>query len=295
MVLPSDRQQHQKKGREKAMQGWDARHTYSGGLQVHFEAFARAPGSVRAVSCLGPGDLMVTPQFHNLKLTKHQMQYDRALRSDKMVVICAGPPGTGKTMLAVREGLRRLFSGRIDTLMFSRPATPHGKDLGFLPGSINDKIFPYIRPMFDLVDKLLGEKGAAERLQQNHKIRTISLELEAQGANFERCFCILDEAQHASWEQLRLLTTRPSDDNCKIVLCGDPTQVNDTRSAGSNGLHRLLKFVAGHPHSCCEAVEMGNGDIKRSKGAKQMQIVFQQAEKAELKRRQQRKQSQNRR
>ena len=60
MVLPSDRQQQQKKGREKAMQGGDARHTYSGGLQVHFDAFARAPGSVRAVSCLGPGDLMVT-------------------------------------------------------------------------------------------------------------------------------------------------------------------------------------------------------------------------------------------
>ncbi len=110
-----------------------------------------------------------------------QRRYDKAMRDEsKSQVVCVGPAGTGKTMLAVREGLRRLLLGIVHKMIFVRPAKSAGENLGHLPGDLNSKIQPYMRSMKQYVDQILGT-GSAKQLEDAGKIEGISLEVEMQG------------------------------------------------------------------------------------------------------------------
>jgi phosphate starvation-inducible PhoH-like protein len=154
--------------------------------------------------------------------TPRQIQYlEQIQRHD--ITFAIGPAGTGKTYLAVACAVDALERDRVKRLVLVRPAVEAGERLGFLPGSFNDKVDPYMRPLYDAMDKLLGRYSAKrELINKAVEIAPLAYML---GRTFDDSVCVLDEAQNANYMQLRLFLTRFGT-NTKVIITGDPPQCN---------------------------------------------------------------------
>jgi phosphate starvation-inducible PhoH-like protein len=150
---------------------------------------------------------------------------------DSTITIVSGPPGSGKTKLSVVSGLREFIMGRYDKMIFTRPCVEaNNENLGFLPGDLNEKIHPYMYPIFDFLSDYMTDKQI-EGFVKTEKIKTFPLAF-MRGCTFRNSFVLLDEAQNTNPEQIRMFLTRIGE-NCKIVITGDPYQ---TDIRGKNGL-----------------------------------------------------------
>ena len=150
---------------------------------------------------------------------------------ENLVTIAAGPPGCGKTMLAVVSGLREFIMGKYDKMIFTRPCVEaNGENLGFLPGDLNEKIHPYMYPIFDFLSDYLTPKQIEGYIKEE-TIMTLPLAFQ-RGITFRNSFVLLDEGQNTTPEQIRMFLTRIGE-NCKVVITGDPLQT-DIKS--KNGL-----------------------------------------------------------
>jgi len=150
---------------------------------------------------------------------------------ENLVTIAAGPPGCGKTMIAVVSGLREFVMGKYKKMIFTRPCVEaNGENLGFLPGDLNEKIHPYMYPIFDFLSDYLTPKQIEGHIKEE-KIMTLPLAF-MRGYTFRNSFVILDEGQNTTPEQIRMFLTRIGE-NCKVVITGDPLQ---TDIKGKNGL-----------------------------------------------------------
>ena len=150
---------------------------------------------------------------------------------ENLVTIVAGPAGTGKIMLAVVSCLREFIMGKYDRMIFTRPCVEaNGENLGFLPGDLNEKIHPYMYPIFDFLSDYLAPKQI-EGYIKAETIATLPLAF-MRGVTFRNAFVLLDEAQNTTPEQIRMFLTRIGE-NCKVVITGDPLQ---TDIPSKNGL-----------------------------------------------------------
>lgn len=142
------------------------------------------------------------------------------------LVFAIGPAGVGKTALAINYAAGLLIDGRVDKLILSRPAVCADEDMGYLPGELEDKMAPYLIPLYDELAKTLGGGRRAELVIQKWKYEK-KLEIAPlafmRGRTFERAAIVLDEMQNATVSQLHMATTRLGDGSCMIVL-GDPDQ-----------------------------------------------------------------------
>jgi phosphate starvation-inducible protein PhoH and related proteins len=162
--------------------------------------------------------------------SEHQKELLKSIK-DNIVTIVAGPPGSGKTMLSVVSGLREFTMGKYSKLIFTRPCVEaNGENLGFLPGDLNEKIHPYMYPIFDFLADYLTTKQI-EGLIKSESIITLPLAFQ-RGCTFKNSFVILDEAQNTNIGQIRMFLTRIGE-NCKVVITGDPEQ-SDVKN--TNGL-----------------------------------------------------------
>jgi len=151
--------------------------------------------------------------------------------NENLVTIVAGPPGSGKTMLAVVSGLREFIMGKYKKMIFTRPCVEAvGENLGFLPGDLHEKIRPYMYPIFDFLSDYLSPKQI-ETYLKSEDILTLPLAFQ-RGMTFRNSFVLLDEAQNTRPEQIRMFLTRIGA-NCKVVITGDP---NQSDIHGLNGL-----------------------------------------------------------
>ena len=175
--------------------------------------------------------------------TPGQQRYLDDLESHQ-ITFGIGPAGTGKTYLAMAQAVEALLSGAVRRLILTRPAVEAGENLGYLPGSLTDKIDPYLRPLYDALQDLL-EEGALRRLMEAGAIEVAPLAY-MRGRTLNDAFIILDEAQNTTTAQMKMLLTRLGHGS-KLAVTGDVTQVDLGRGQRSGLTHaeEVLKNVEG--------------------------------------------------
>jgi phosphate starvation-inducible PhoH-like protein len=175
--------------------------------------------------------------------TPGQRRYVEAIQRDSLV-FGIGPAGTGKTYLAVLMAIRALKRGEVTRIVLSRPAVEAGEKLGYLPGDLQAKVNPYLRPLYDALNDLLGFETVKKYLERE-VIEIVPLAY-MRGRTLNRSFIILDEAQNTTRAQMKMFLTRMGE-GAKVVVTGDVTQV-DLPPKTKSGLlqaQTLLAKVAG--------------------------------------------------
>ncbi len=139
------------------------------------------------------------------------------------LVVAAGPAGTGKTYLAIAKAVEALEDGKASRIMLSRPAVEAGENLGFLPGGLEDKLAPYLRPLYDALSDRLGNKRLKAYLAEG--IIEIAPIAYMRGRTLNNAFIVIDEAQNCTYGQLKMLLTRLGWQST-MVMTGDPDQTD---------------------------------------------------------------------
>lgn len=175
--------------------------------------------------------------------TLGQKRYIDAIKNNT-IVIGVGPAGTGKTYLAVAMAVKAFRAHEINKIILTRPAVEAGEKLGFLPGDLQNKVDPYLRPLYDALFEMLGAE-AFTRQQEKGCIEVAPLAY-MRGRTLDDSFIILDEAQNTTPEQMKMFLTRLGF-NSKIVITGDITQIDlpDSRRSGLIEAVKILKNIEG--------------------------------------------------
>ena len=187
--------------------------------------------------------------------TAGQKRYVDAIRNN-VITFGLGPAGTGKSWLAVAMAVQALQSKQVQRIILTRPAVEAGERLGFLPGDLMAKIDPYLRPLYDALYDMVEPEGA-QKMQERQAVEVAPLAF-MRGRTLNNSFIILDEAQNATPEQMKMFLTRIGFGS-KVVVTGDTTQIDvpDGRR-GVLGLERVLQGIDG-----LEFVHLGAGDVVR--------------------------------
>lgn len=169
-----------------------------------------------------------------------QKRYVRAIKENTLV-FAIGPAGTGKTYLAMAMAVVALKNKEIERIILTRPAVEAGENLGFLPGDLQNKVDPYLRPLYDALYEFLGGEGFA-RLSERGVIEVAPLAY-MRGRTLSDAFIVLDEAQNCTEEQMKMFLTRFGE-NSKIVVTGDITQI-DLPKEKKSGLKQCIAVLEG--------------------------------------------------
>lgn len=200
-------------------------------------------GEESTVYQLADNDIIcVTTQGKPIKpKTIGQKKYIEAVEKNT-VVFGVGPAGTGKTYLAVAEAVRAFKAKEVTRIILTRPAVEAGEKLGFLPGDLQQKVDPYLRPLYDALFDMFGAENFA-RLHERGSIEVAPLAY-MRGRTLDDSFIILDEAQNTTKEQMKMFLTRLGF-NSKMIITGDVTQIDlpDGKPSGLIDAMRVLKNV----------------------------------------------------
>lgn len=199
-------------------------------------------------------------------MNETQQQYISALNSHSQIIV-TGFSGTGKTFIAASHAANLYANRRIDRIIITRPNIAVGKDLGYLPGTLEEKYTPWIMPVLDVLEQQLG-KNVVETGMKAGNIQMVPLSV-MRGRSFNRAFIIVDEAQNLTIHEMKMLLTRVGKE-CTIVINGDIKQSDIKEQSGlSKILHLSKKYNMNIP-----TIEFGVEDIVRSDICKQWIIAF---------------------
>ncbi len=174
--------------------------------------------------------------------TDAQKTYVRSLFANELA-FGIGPAGTGKTYLAVAVGVNMFINGMVDKIILSRPAVEAGEKLGFLPGAMEDKVDPYMQPLYDALNDFLPGKQLAKLREE--KVIEIAPLAFMRGRTLANAFVVLDEAQNATTMQMKMFLTRLGEGS-RMVITGDRTQIDLPRGVPS-GLQDAERLLSGIP------------------------------------------------
>ncbi len=174
--------------------------------------------------------------------SRRQLEYVRAIRKNDLI-FGIGPAGTGKTYLAMALAVSSFLKGECSRIILTRPARESGENLGFLPGSLEDKINPYLRPLYDALYDMLSVDEASALIDRG--VIEVAPLAFMRGRTLSNAFIILDEAQNTTSEQMLMFLTRMGF-NSKVVVTGDPTQA-DLKPNEHSGLVQAMNTLDGIP------------------------------------------------
>jgi phosphate starvation-inducible PhoH-like protein len=208
-------------------------------------------------------------RVHLLPRNKHQEAYLFKLHDDsKNILFAIGPAGTGKTLLAVQMGIKLYQEGKIDKIIVTRPAVSVDEDLGFLPGTLNEKMAPWTRPIFDVLGEYYLAKDIENMLLEG--VIEISPLAYMRGRTFKNAYVIADEMQNATQNQMKMLLTRLGE-NSKMVVTGDLNQADRLKD---NGLVDFIDKIKGHRLDHIDAVFFDSHDIERHEAVKEVLDIY---------------------
>lgn len=208
--------------------------------------------------------------------TLGQKKYVDAIKRSS-IVFGVGPAGTGKTYLAVALAVYALKNKEIDKIILTRPAVEAGEKLGFLPGDMNEKVDPYLRPLFDALQEMMGQDAYLRHIKRG------SIEIAPlaymRGRTLSNSFIILDEAQNTTKEQMKMFLTRMGE-NSRIVVTGDVTQIDLPKNVKSGMIDAIevLDGVEG-----IEIVKLTAKDVVRHELVTRIIQAYEKAESARAK------------
>lgn len=240
----------------------------------------RAKGGGGSVSGGGvPGERGMTPLY--LPKTENQKRFVSALDSvDNKLVVVLGPAGTGKTLFACLKAIRDLKAGVINRIVITRPVVTVEEDIGFLPGSMRNKMDPWMRPIFDIFLEFYSQRDIDSMVQSG--VIEISPLAFMRGRTFKRCFILADEMQNSSPNQMLMLMTRIGDGS-RMVVGGDLNQSDrDSVVGGSGASNGLAEFVLRYRRFCLNdgdtlgisVCEMSSADVERSPVVSKILDIF---------------------
>ena len=186
----------------------------------------------------------------------------------KDIVFGIGPAGTGKTLIAVQVAVKLFKEGVVDKIIVTRPAVSVDEDLGFLPGTLEQKMAPWTRPIFDVLREYFNAREISGMIDEG--IIEISPLAYMRGRTFKRAFILADEMQNATQSQMKMLLTRIGIGS-KMAVTGDLAQAD---RVNDNGLLKFVGFLDDKQLSRLDIVRFAKGDIERHEAVREVLEVY---------------------
>jgi phosphate starvation-inducible PhoH-like protein len=204
----------------------------------------------------------------------HQNEYVNALKHRaKKIVVVSGPAGTGKTLFATEYGVKHFLMGDYDRLVFTRPSVSVDEDLGYLPGSLEEKMAPWIRPIYDILYRFIPP-SEVQQLVDNKYIEISPLGY-MRGRTFKNAWIVADEMQNSTISQMKMLLTRLGEGS-RLVATGDLEQHD--RTGEINGLEDFLNRFRGRRSSSISSFEFNKDDIQREQVVREVLDIYSAAD-----------------
>ena len=208
-------------------------------------------------------------KFHKPK-NDSQTRYSQLLRNKaKKIVVANGPAGTGKTLFATEYGIRNFFTHQYEKIVFTRPSVSVDEDLGYLPGTLEEKMAPWVRPIYDILYRFLSSKEVTYLMEE--KIIEIAPLGYMRGRTFEKTWIVADEMQNSTVSQMKMLLTRLGE-NSRLIVTGDLDQHD--KETELNGLEDFLRRFHGKRSSSISSFEFEREDIQREEVVKEVLEIY---------------------
>lgn len=188
--------------------------------------------------------------------------------TNKDIVFGIGPAGTGKTLLAVQVAVKLFKQGEIDKIIVTRPAVSVDEELGFLPGTLEQKMAPWTRPIFDVLRDYFNAREIEGMITEG--IIEIAPLAYMRGRTFKNSFILADEMQNATPNQMKMLLTRLGE-NSKMAVTGD---LNQADKISDNGLINFINLLKNKPASRLDVVYFSHRDIERHEAVKEVLNIY---------------------
>jgi phosphate starvation-inducible PhoH-like protein len=201
--------------------------------------------------------------------SQNQKTYLQKLQDEAYSIVFAiGPAGTGKTMLAVMHGIKLFQEGIVEKIIVTRPAVSVDEDLGFLPGTLNEKMAPWTRPIFDVLGEYYKQTDIAKMLEEG--VIEISPLAYMRGRTFKNAYIIADEMQNATVNQMKMLLTRLGEGS-KMVVTGDLAQAD---RMNDNGLINFCNLLTNKQPKHIDIVQFDAKDIERHQAVREVLEIY---------------------
>ena len=199
-----------------------------------------------------------------------QEKFLKSLKNkDYRIIIASGPAGTGKTLFGIEQGIKNYIEGNYEKIIFTRPVVSVDEDIGYLPGTLEDKMAPWIRPIFDILYNFISPKEVEILIAE--KIIEISPLGFMRGRTFKNCWIVADEMQNSTVTQMKMLLTRIGE-NSRLVITGDCEQHD--RKNEINGLEDFLNKLKGRRSDSITSIEFDKYDIERENVVKEVLEIY---------------------
>jgi phosphate starvation-inducible PhoH-like protein len=195
--------------------------------------------------------------------------YNLLSQRTKKIVVATGPAGTGKTLFATEMGVKSYLTNHVEKIIFTRPSVTVDEDLGYLPGTLEEKMAPWVRPIYDILYTFISPKDVGSLIED--KTIEISPLGFMRGRTFKNCWIIADEMQNSTTSQMKMLLTRLGE-NTRLIITGDLDQPD--RHGEMNGLDDFLDKFKGKRSSSITSVEFSNDDIQREEVVKEVLEIY---------------------